>query len=508
MFESFSALMGGFQSILTPPLIFSSFLGCLIGIIVGVIPALGATAGIAILLPSIYGKDPLTSLVMLAGIFFGSTFGGTITAVLINVPGAPCNICTVLDGYPIAKKGRPGAAIGMGSISSVVGGTIGAVLLTLAAVPLARWGLRLSAPEYFAVYFFAFMCLLNTMGEQFYKGLMALFVGFLVAFIGHDSLTGVTRFTFDNINFYDGVNFVPALIGLFGLGEIFCQIIDADSGKRTEDLSKTAKLTFRNMFPRLSELARCPLVWLRSSVIGFFTGVLPGAGGSTASFFAYEFEKGIAKNKDEWGTGVMEGVAAAEAANSSCFAGTYVPLFALGIPGSSTSAMLLGALIILGCTPGPAFFTENPALAWGTIASMYMANVILIVVCSLMCPLFLWVLKSTGKVLVTGVMTLCFVGVYCLNSEIIDLWVMLVFGVIGYFCKIRKIPINPMVLALILGSNTEVALRRGLVIAKGSWYAFCARPITAVFLIAAVAMFIMGLFSFIKANKKRKGEIQ
>lgn len=506
MAEIFGSLLNGFQSILTPAMIFSSFFGCFIGIVVGIIPALGATAGIAILLPSIYGKDPLTSLVMLAGIFFGSTFGGTITSVLINVPGAPCNICTTLDGYPIAKNGRPGAAIGMGSISSVVGGTVGIILLTFLAVPLARWGLNLAAPEYFAVYFFAFMCLMNTMGTQFYKGMMALFAGFLIAFIGHDSLTGVNRFTFGNINFYDGVNFVPALIGLFGLGEIFCQILGSDSGEETEDLSKTAKLNFRNMFPKASELLRCPLLWVRSAVIGFFTGVLPGAGGSTASFFAYEFEKGIAKNKEEWGHGAMEGIAAAESANSSCFAGTYVPLFALGIPGSSTSAMLLGALIILGCTPGPSFFTDNPTLAWGTIASMYMANVILLIVCSLMCPIFLWILKSTSKVLITGVMTLCFIGVYSLGLEIIDLWVMLVFGVIGYFCKIRKIPMNPMILALILGSNTEVALRRGLVMVKGSWSAFCLRPITLVFLIAGVGMFAMGLRSFVKATRNKEVE--
>lgn len=500
MTQTVLSLIEGFQSILTPALLFSSFFGCVIGIIVGIIPALGATAGIAILLPTIYGKDPLTSLVMLAGIFFGSTFGGTITSVLINVPGAPCNICTTLDGYPIAKQGRPGAAIGMGSISSVVGGTIGIILLTFLAVPLARWGLKLAAPEYFAIYFFAFMCLMNTMGSQFYKGMMSLFMGFLVAFIGHDSLTGVTRFTFGNISFYDGVNFVPALIGLFGMGELLCQIMN-NGADDTEDLSKTAKLSFRYMFPKFSELAKCPLIWLRSSIIGFFTGVLPGAGGSTASFFAYEFEKGIARNKDQWGHGAMEGVAAAESANSSCFAGTYVPLFALGIPGSSTSAMLLGALIILGCTPGPGFFTENSALAWGTIASMYVANVILIIVCSVLCPVFVWLLKSTSKVLLTGVMTLCFVGVYSLGVEAVDIWVMLVFGVIGYFFKTYKIPMNPMILALILGSNTEVALRRGLVMVKGSWTSFCTRPITLVFLLAAVAMFGMGMYSFAKARK-------
>ena len=503
MAEILSFLGSGFQSILTPTMIFSSFFGCLIGIIVGVIPALGASAGIAILLPTIYGKDPLTSLVILSGIFFGSTFGGTITSVLINVPGDPCNICTTLDGYPIAKGGRPGAAIGMGSISSVVGGTFGIILLTFLAVPLARWGLRLSAPEYFAIYFFAFMCLMSSLGTRFYKGMFSLFLGLLIAFIGHDAITGVNRFTFGNINFYDGINFAPALIGLFGLGEIICIIMtDVEDGAQ-EDLSQSADLSFKNMFPKFHELVKCPLIWLRSSFIGFFTGVLPGAGGATASFFAYEFEKKIAKkNKDKWGKGAMEGVAAAESANSSCFAGTYVPLFALGIPGSSTSAMLLGALIILGCTPGPGFFAENPTLAWGTIASMYVSNLILIVVCSLTCPVFLWILKSTNKVIITGIVTLCLVGVYSLGFEIIDLWVMLVFGIIGYFFKTRSIPMNPMILALILGSNTEVALRRGLVLVKGDWLAFVSRPITLAFLIAAAIMLILGIRSFLKANYK------
>jgi len=507
MGELFQLLFQGFGNVLTPAVMFASLIGCLIGILVGIIPGIGASAGIAIMLPTIYGHDPLVSMALLAGIFFGSSYGGTITAVLLNVPGTAASICTGLDGFPLAKQGRAGAAIGMGTIASTIGGTIGTILLTLMGVPLARWGLRLSEPEYFAVYAFAFMALVNISGNKFFKSMMVLFFGLLIGTIGNDGLTGYMRLTGDNIRFYDGINFVPALIGLFGFGSMLEQIVHGNENKdKTENLMFTAPLTFRNAFPTLGEVLRNSFRFVRASIIGFFVGVLPGAGGSTATFFAYEFEKNISKDKESWGKGNIDGVATAEASNSSCFAGTYVPLFALGIPGSATSALLLGALILLGLQPGPLFFQQNSELAWGVIASMYLANVILFVVTSTMIPFFIWIMRKSQNAIVTVMLTLCFLGTFCLKNSLVDLWTLVVFGVIGYVFQIRQFPAAPTVLALVLGRSMEISLRRGLIMVSGNVVTFFSRPVTLVFTILALCMFIMGLFNFFKAIKGKSGD--
>ncbi len=391
----------------------------------------------------------------------------------------------------------------MGTISSAIGGTIGVILLTLIAVPLARWALNLGPAELFSVYLFAFMSLIGMEGNKFFKSMLVMILGLLFSTIGQDVLSGDARLTYGSLSLLDGIDFVPAIIGLFGLGEILSRIMTEDE-KVEDELMYKSKLTFRNMFPNFSEVVGSFWCMVRSAVLGFFVGVLPGAGGSTASFFAYQTQKAISKEPEKYGTGVLNGIAAAEAANSACFAGTYVPLFALGIPGSSTSAVLLGALIILGTQPGPMFFTQNPALAWGIIASMYVANIVLLVVCSTLVPFFVWLLKVSKPVITTTVVTICFVGVFSVNRSMMDLWVMILFGILGYIFHARKFSIAPLILAMILGNDMEKALRRALVISMGNPMTFVMRPISRVFFLAAVLLFVFGVYSFYRKRKQAK----
>jgi putative tricarboxylic transport membrane protein len=502
MEEVLHLLGQGFASLAHPAILLSCLFGAIMGIIIGIIPGLGPASAIAIMLPAIYGRDPLTAMVMLSCIFYGGTYGGTITAVMINVPGDNSNIMTTLDGHPLAKKGRAGAAIGMGTLCSTIGATMGIIVLPFAAVPLARWGLRLGPPEFFCIYMFAFVSLISMTGKSFWKSLMSLSMGLLLMTIGLDLQSGRMRLTFGSIDMIDGVKLLPAIIGLFGMAEMLYTIVhESDETQKNAQMMSSVKLSLRSMFPRLSELVRCKFVILRSTVIGFFVGVLPGAGGSLASFFAYQTEKGLSKEPDSWGTGIMEGVAAAESANSACFAGSYVPMLALGIPGTGTSAALLSALIILGIQPGPRLFDTNPDVVWGMIASMYVGNIILLVLCTTLIPLFVWLLKMSQKCISMIVLTLCFVGVFSVSRSLHDVRGMLVLSLIGYAFKRYAVPVTPAVLAVVLGGELEISLQQSMTMSMGSLSIFFTRPISLTLMLACAGVLMIPV---VRAIRKRK----
>ncbi len=499
--NTFSLLMDGFSSILNPLYLSYCMFGVVMGTIIGVLPGLGPSSAIAMLLPIVYGKDPLASLIILSGMFYGAAYGGTITAVLINVPGEASSAPTTFDGYPLAKKGQAGIALGIGAIASWFSATLGLVLLTLVAIPLARFGLKFGPPEYFTVMLFAFVAVSTFVGKSLLKSFLALFLGLLLATVGFDVQTGIPRLTWGIVDLWDGIKFITAVIGLFGLSEIVYNLVN-----RTDVIGTDNKTKFklRDVFPRFYHIKECISTIIRGSILGFFVGVLPGAGANIASFLTYGLERRISKNPEKWGTGVIQGVAAPESANNGSCSGSFVPLLALGIPGSGTTAVILGAFILLGLQPGPRMFTDKPEVVWGLIASMYIGNIMLLFLNTLFIPFFVWVLKVSHKVLPIVVSTLFFLGVFSLSRSMCDVWLMLLFGVLGYAFKMFAIPPAPVILALILGGKAEYAFRQSLILSMGSPTIFITRPISAVLLLASLLLLLLPIISrFLQRWKAR-----
>ena len=374
-------------------------------------------------------------------------------------------------------------------------------MLTLIAVPLSRMALRFGPPEFFSVMIFAFALVAGLGGGDRFKALLSLFLGLLLACIGQDVVSGVPRMTFGVDVLMDGIQFLPAVVGLFGLAEIIFELIYPSEFIVEGD---GAKLKLRNVLPRLSHYKESMGAMVRGGALGFIVGVLPGAGATIASFLSYGLEKRVSKTPEKFGKGAIQGVAGPESANNGAAAGHFVPLLTLGIPASSTSAVLLGAFVLLGVQPGPRLFTEHPDVVWGLIASMYVGNVMLLVINTALIPVFVWILKISQRSLPVIVGTLCFIGVYAINSSVFDVWLMVMFAVLGFAFKKTDIPAAPLLLALVLGKDTETALRQALVISKGSAAIFFSRPISAVLLtISLLFLFAPVLMGLLKRNKVR-----
>ena len=481
------ALLGGFERMADPNLLLMCLVGTLAGTLVGVLPGLGPAAAIAIILPMTYGADPLTALVAMAGVYYGAMYGGTITSVLLNVPGESASVVTTFDGYPLAKQGKGGLALGLAALGSLVAGTIGLVLLTLLAVPLARVALSFGPPEYFAVMILAFSLVSALSSGSVLKAALSLFLGLLLGTIGQDVVSGVARLTFGSMELLDGVNFLPAVVGMFGLAEV----IHGVARPSEFALARGTRLRLRSIFPSLADLKETWGAMIRGGLVGFIFGLLPGTGATIASFMSYGLERRLSKTPEKFGTGMLNGVAGPESANNSASSAEFVPLLALGIPGSSTTAVLLGAFILLGIQPGPRLFTEHADIAWGLIASLYIGNVMLFVQNTAMIPLFVWLLRVSQRCLPVIVTTLCFLGVYSINNSMIDVWMMLAFAALGYAFKVCDIPAAPLIIALVLGPAAENALRQSLVISMGSPWIFFLRPISGSLLALAALSFLL-----------------
>ena len=482
-----NGLMQGFSVALTPMNLAMCFLGCLLGTIVGVLPGLGPPATIAMLLPLTFKMDPTGAMIMLAGIYYGAKYGGSTTSILLNVPGESSSVVTCLDGYQMARQGRAGAALGISAIASFVAGTIGTVLLMLVAPPLAKLSLAFSSPEYFALMVLGLAMVVLLAGDSLTKALLAMTFGLWIAGMGTDLFTATSRFTFGQTELLGGIDFVIVAIGIFAVGEVMANM----EPEKPLDMLPVPK-GLKNLFPTLQDLKDCRFAFMNGSIIGFFIGILPGAGATISSFLSYGLEKAVSKHPEKFGTGVIEGVAAPEGANNADTAGAMVPLMTLGIPGSGTTAILLAALVLWGFKPGPMFIEDSPAMFWGLVASMYIGNVVLLILNLPLVAVFAQLLRMPGYVMYPLILGVSMVGIYTINSSIFQLCLLAVFGLVGYAMRKLDFPTAPLVLGLVLGDSMEKALRQSLMMSQGD-LSILFRPIPAVLLSIAAFLLLVPL---------------
>lgn len=455
-------LLSGFAVALSPINLLIAALGSLIGTVVGLLPGLGPINGVAILMPLAFAMKlpPETSLILLAAVYIGCEYGGRISSILLNVPGDAGAIMTALDGYPMARKGLGGVALSISAWSSFVGSLVATIGIVLFAPLLAGWALSFGPAEYFALMCFAFACIAGLMGDEPMKAGLAAVIGLSLSCVGLDSNSGIYRFTGGDVHLSDGIQFVVVVIGVFSISEILLMLEDHHSNAGI--ITQTGRALFN-----LRELAQTWWGTLRSSVVGFIVGVLPGAGATIASAMTYAMEKRLTDKEGTFGQGDIRGVAAPEAANNSAATGSFVPMLTLGVPGSGTTAVMVGALSLYNITPGPALFAQQPTLVWGLIASLFLANVLLLVINIPMVGLFTKVLQVPNWVLVPGILAVSAVGVYAVHATTFDLVLMAVFGVAGYLLRKQKVPMAPLILGFVLGDMMEQNLRRALSITNG-----------------------------------------
>jgi len=501
--EIFAGFSAGLAIALQPANLLWCFVGVLLGTLVGIMPGLGPPATIAMLLPLTFSMNPASAMIMLAGIYYGAKYGGSTTSILLNVPGESASVVTCLDGYQMARKGRAGAALGIAAIASFVAGTVGVLGLMLVAPPLAKFALAFSSPEYFALMALGLAMVVLLAGSSMVKALLATLVGLWIAGVGTDLFSATSRFTFGRMELLSGIDFVVVAIGIFALGEVLANM---ETPEQTQMVPVPKGL--RNLLPTLQDLKDCRFAFVNGSVIGFLVGVLPGAGSTIASFLSYGVEKAVSRRREEFGTGVPEGVAAPEGANNSETGGALVPLLTLGIPGSGTTAILLAALVLWGFKPGPLFIPENPALFWGLVASMYIGNVMLLVLNLPLVPLFAQVLRLPAYVLFPLILGVSLVGVYTVSGSLFDLALLLLFGLLGYVMRRLDYPSAPLILGLVLGGAMERALRQSLMMSEGSLTILVARPMCAVMLSLAVLILLVPLFGKFNAWRLRALEQQ
>jgi putative tricarboxylic transport membrane protein len=496
-------LLQGLAACMDPLVLFLCLAGAFIGALVGVLPGLGPATALAILLPMVYGRPPLPTIVMLAGIYYGSQFGGAITSIALNVPGDAAAVATTFDGYPLAKKGKAGKAMGIAILSSFFGGTVGVIILTFIGRPLAGFALKFGPPEYFAVYLFSFVAIVAMTKGKMIKGIVSLFLGLSASTIGLDVVTGRARLTFGSINLMGGVEFLSVAVGLFGLSEILITISNAEYVEIKKD-DPSMKLKIKDVFPNIKEIIFCIPTAIRSMFVGFFVGVLPGAGATIASMMCYNMENRVASDGKNFGKGSLQGVSAPEAANNGAATGAFVPMLSLGIPGSASTAILLGALIMTGIQPGPGLFSRNPEITWGLIDSMYTGNIMLLIMCIVLIPFFLWLLRISRKTLPVIIATLCMVGTFSAQNSSFDVGLMLFFAIVGMFFKKLEIPAAPMIIACILGTDIEFKFRQTMDMFQGDVSLFSTRPIALVLFAMCVAMIAYPLSGWIKERKIKK----
>ena len=496
--EIINNLYLGFSVALSPYTLMLAIIGCFIGTIVGALPGLGPSNGVAILIPITFtmGLDATASLVLLTAVYYGAMYGGRISSILLNIPGDEPAMMTTLDGYPMAKNGRAGDALVISGFASFVGALLATLALAIVAPSLARVAYVFGPAEYFALYLLAFCTLGGVASKNQAKAALASCVGLGIAMIGVDHTTGMTRYTGGNLHLMDGIDFLVAIVGLFAVSEVFFFI---ESHGKNSSLGVTlGKVTIP-----WSDIFHTRWTMLRSSIVGFIAGVLPGAGASLGSFLTYMMEKSIAGNREEFGTGVAKGVAAPEAGNNAAAGGALVPMLTLGVPGSGTTAVLLAVLMTLNITPGPTLFADRPDVVWGLIASLIIANFVLLFMNVPMVKVFVRILQVPPAMLLPGVTMVSFVGIYSLSGSYFDLLLMTLFGVLGYIFRKLDIPTVPVILGILLGANMENNLRRAMVLSDGDWTFLFSSGIAISLWIAAVLGFVAPFF-FRRIMKKPK----
>jgi putative tricarboxylic transport membrane protein len=466
-------------------------LGVLLGMFVGVMPGLGPSAAMAILLPLTFSLDPTGAVVMLAAVYYGAMYGGTITSVLINTPGESATVASTFDGYPLAKQGRAGPALVMAAIASFIAGTIGAVLITVAAPVAAGFASGFGPPELFLVVMAGLLCLIVIIGGNRLLGAISALIGFAIATVGIDIGGGEQRYTFGSPELIGGIDFIPVAIGLFGVGEILWNLYGGEHEK--EPAYFNVRVGGRDFWPRSRDWIETRWSMLRGSVIGFFVGTAPGAGATVASLVSYSVEKGVSKEPEKFGKGAMAGLTGPEAANNAATAGAMVPLLSLGIPGSAATAVLLAGFLMWGLQPGPLLMDQNPELAWGLIGSMYLGNTMLLALNVFCIPLFASLAKVPFRMLAPMIIVVCAMGTYTVNGSIVEVGIMLACGVIGFF--MRKYGFSPaaLVIAVVLGPLAEETLRQTMIISDGSFGIFLERGLSQALLVVIVALLLLPL---------------
>jgi putative tricarboxylic transport membrane protein len=494
MLSTFDNLFYGLGVALTAPNLIVACAGLLLGTAIGVLPGLGGTNGIALLLPLTFSLKPTAAIILLASVYWGALFGGAITSILFNIPGEPWSVATTFDGHPLAKQGQPGTALTAAFASSFLGAMVSIVLFTFFAPPLAEWALKFGPPENFAVLLLAFATLTGLEGGQPGKAILMTLLGLLLSTVGFDIVTGQPRMHFGVVALQGGVNFIVIAIGLFGLGEI---MLTVEGGLRLGGIR--ARIGFRDLWDTLRLFPRYVGTIVRSTILGFWIGVLPGTGATPASFMAYGLAKQFSPRGDRFGTGEVEGVVAPETAAHAAGIGALLPMVTLGIPGSPTAAVMMAGFFIWGLNPGALLFTQQREFVWGLIGSMYVTNVLGVLIVLTMVPVFAAINRLPFSVLAPLIVILSSIGAFAINNQILDLWIMLAAGVAGYLFKKLGYPLAPLVVALVLGDMMEQALRQSLIMSRGSMAIFVTRPIAAAFVLLSVLFFV---YPLIRARRR------
>jgi putative tricarboxylic transport membrane protein len=479
-------LLYGFSVALTPLNLGVALLGAFLGTLVGVLPGIGPIGAMALLLGLTYGLPPVSALIMFAGIYYGSMYGGSTTSILLNIPGEPSSVVTTLDGFQMARRGRGGAALFIAAVGSFLAGTIGLILLTFMAKSLAQVALKFGPPEYFAIAAFGLLVLSQLSGQGLLKSLIMVGAGLMLGTIGLDVITGQPRLNFGTVALQKGIDFVPVAMGLFGIAEILETIEQGLTDKQ-----QVIKVRLRELLPTREETRRSIGPSLRGAFLGFAVGLIPGPAAVISTFLSYTLERRISGRQGEFGQGAPEGVSGPESANNASAVGAFVPLLSLGIPFAPPTALLLSAMLIHGVQPGPLLLKDRPDIFWGVIASMYIGNVMLLVLNLPLVGLFIRVLQAPLKLLMPAILLLCLIGAFAINSSLTDIWIMVVCGVAGYALRKLKFEVAPLVLALVIGPMLEDSLRQSLLMSLGDFSIFLTRPLSRAVLLITVGVVIV-----------------
>jgi putative tricarboxylic transport membrane protein len=495
--ETLQNLALGFSVALTPDILMFAVIGCVIGTLVGMLPGVGPLAGISLLLPATFGLQPATAIILLAGIYYGAMYGGSTTSILMRIPGEAASVMTCIDGYAMTQNGRAGPALAIAAIGSFIAGTLSVVALMLLAPPLAALALRFGPPEYFALLTLGLLMLAFLSGGSMLKALAMAALGLFLGTIGIDQMSGFFRFQYGLIELGDGIGIVPVAVGLFGISEI---LLTAGQGTPPE----VQKPRLKDLLPSRAEWRASLAPIGRGTVVGFIIGIVPGSAHIISSFVSYALERRIAKDPSRFGRGAVEGVAGPESANNAAACGAFVPMLALGVPSGPIPAVMIAALMVHGIAPGPLLMEQQPALFWGFIASMYVGNLVLLILNLPLVGLFVNLLRIPYAYLYPAILVFCVLGVYAVDNSLVDVWIMTVTGLLGYVLRKFEFEVAPIVLGLVLSPMLENSLRQSLAMSSGSYAIFFGRPIAATMLIAAIALLLLSFLPAILRGDWRK----
>jgi putative tricarboxylic transport membrane protein len=498
--EIFELLINGFVIAFEPLNLALIILGCAVGLFIGAMPGLGSVNGVAILLPMTFLVPPTSAIIFLGAIYYGAMYGGAISSIMLGIPGASTAVATTFDGRPMALQGHADKALVAAATASFVGGSVGVILFTLFAPPLAEVALTFGSPEIFSLMLMAFATFVGLGGDDIPKTLFSICIGLVLGAVGLDIISGEPRLIFGGITgFFHGINFLVLAIGIYGIAEMLWTI-EVSQGKV---MISQATVTYKRTMNALRELMGTWKTMLMGSFLGYFVGILPAAGATPGALMAYGVAKTTAKDPETYGKGNINGIVAPESANNAASTGAMLPMLTLGIPGSPTTAILLGGMVIWGLEPGPLVFTNHPDFVWGFIASLYAANLFALLINIAFIPAFIWVLRLPFTILAPIIFILCIVGGFVPTMDMHDVWLMLIFGVVGYLMRKLDYPMAPAVLAIVLGPLAEPALRQSLLISGGSFSIFFTRPFAAVIIVIAIILILLPVFKIIYNQVKK-----